>query len=80
MPFGLAQADKKLVLTFGPSNDALGVTMVDSIKVYGKTKEAFGWPDDADDQLLQQARPPIPSTRILVDRVLPSLPSFTRFE
>lgn len=45
------QADKKLVLSFGSSNDPLGVTMVDSIKVYGKTKENFGWPDDADDQL-----------------------------
>lgn len=45
------QADKKLVLTFGPSNDPLGVTMLDSIKVYGKTKESFGWPDDADEQL-----------------------------
>lgn len=45
------QADKKLVLTFGPSNDPLGVTMVDSVKVYGKTKESFGWPDDADEQL-----------------------------
>ncbi len=28
------QADKKLVLTFGSSNDPLGVTMIDSIKVY----------------------------------------------
>jgi E3 ubiquitin-protein ligase UBR4 len=45
------QADKKLVLSFGSSNDPLGVTMIDSIKVYGKTKEAFGWPEDAEDQL-----------------------------
>jgi E3 ubiquitin-protein ligase UBR4 len=27
------QADKKLVLTFGPSQDPEGVTMVDSVKV-----------------------------------------------
>ena len=45
------QADKKLVLTFGTSNDPLGVTMIDSIKVYGKSKETFGWPDDGEEQL-----------------------------
>ena len=45
------QADKKLVLAFGSSNDPLGVTMIDSIKVYGKTKESFGWPEDAEEQL-----------------------------
>jgi len=27
------QADKKLIITFGPSHDPEGVTMVDSIKV-----------------------------------------------
>jgi E3 ubiquitin-protein ligase UBR4 len=27
------QADKKLIITFGPSQDPEGVTMVDSIKV-----------------------------------------------
>ena len=46
------QADKKLSLMFGSSNDPLGVTMIDSIKVYGKTKETFGWPEDTDDPLL----------------------------
>jgi len=46
------QADKKLVLMFGSSNDPLGFTMIDSIKIYGKTKENFGWPEDVDDQLL----------------------------
>ncbi|XP_069695727.1 E3 ubiquitin-protein ligase UBR4 isoform X2 [Periplaneta americana] len=43
------QADKKLILTFGPSQDPEGVTMVDSIKVYGKTKDAFGWPEETED-------------------------------
>ena len=33
----------------GPSVDQAGVTMVDSIKVYIKTKEAFGWPEDQED-------------------------------
>ncbi|XP_014258727.1 E3 ubiquitin-protein ligase UBR4 isoform X2 [Cimex lectularius] len=40
------QADKKLTLTFGTSQDPDGIIMVDSIKVYGKTKEAFGWPEE----------------------------------
>lgn len=42
-------ADKKLTLFFGASSDPSGVTMVDSVKIFGKTKEAFGWPDDSDD-------------------------------
>jgi E3 ubiquitin-protein ligase UBR4 len=29
--------------------DPGNVTMIDSIKVYVKTKEAFGWPEDAED-------------------------------
>ncbi|XP_055747277.1 E3 ubiquitin-protein ligase UBR4 [Salvelinus fontinalis] len=40
------QADKKLSLFFGASVDPAGVTMLDSIKIYGKTKEQFGWPDE----------------------------------
>ena len=39
-----------LSLPVGPSADATGVTMIDSIKIYGKTKEAFGWPDDPPDE------------------------------
>ena len=42
----------------GPSPDSANVTMVDSIKVYVKTKESFGWPDDespADQMKLQSA-------------------------
>lgn len=30
----------------GASVDPAGVTMLDSIKIYGKTKEQFGWPDE----------------------------------
>ena len=33
----------------GPSTDSGGVTMVDSIKVFTKTKEAFGWPEEPDE-------------------------------
>ncbi|XP_066993474.2 E3 ubiquitin-protein ligase UBR4 [Anabrus simplex] len=43
------QADKKMTVTFGPSQDPEGVTMVDSVKVYGKTKDAFGWPEETED-------------------------------
>ena len=34
---------------FGPSQDASGVNMVDCIRVFLKTKEAFGFPDDVDE-------------------------------
>lgn len=40
------QADKKLNIHFSPSQDPEFVTMLDSIKIYGKTKESFGWPDE----------------------------------
>ncbi|PZC74948.1 hypothetical protein B5X24_HaOG206881 [Helicoverpa armigera] len=43
------QSDKKLSINFGPSQDPDGVTMVDSVKVYGKNKEQFGWPEDNED-------------------------------
>ncbi|XP_015793075.1 E3 ubiquitin-protein ligase UBR4-like isoform X2 [Tetranychus urticae] len=39
-------ADRKLSIFFGASGDPNNITMVDSIKVYGKTKEAFAWPDE----------------------------------
>ncbi|XP_069598111.1 E3 ubiquitin-protein ligase UBR4 isoform X6 [Ranitomeya imitator] len=40
------QADKKLAIFIGASVDPAGVTMIDAIKIYGKTKEQFGWPDE----------------------------------
>ncbi|GIY36069.1 e3 ubiquitin-protein ligase UBR4 [Caerostris darwini] len=48
-------ANKKLNIFFGASSDPSGVTMVDSVKIFGKTKEAFGWPDDSDDFPTQTA-------------------------
>lgn len=30
----------------GASVDPAGVTMIDAVKIYGKTKEQFGWPDE----------------------------------
>lgn len=43
------QSDKKLSIAFGPSQDPDDVCMLDSIKVYGKTKDAFGWPKDQEE-------------------------------
>ncbi|XP_057678820.1 E3 ubiquitin-protein ligase UBR4 isoform X1 [Corythoichthys intestinalis] len=40
------QADKKLSIFIGASVDPSGVTMLDSVKIYGKTKEQFGWPEE----------------------------------
>ncbi|XP_031787712.1 protein purity of essence isoform X2 [Nasonia vitripennis] len=51
------QADKKLTITFGPSQDPEGVIMVDSIKIYGKTKDAFGWPEEPEDIPAGQSTP-----------------------
>lgn len=49
------QTDKRLrselTISFDPSSDPNGITFIDSIKVYGKTKESFSWPDDGDDQV-----------------------------
>ncbi|XP_064650064.1 E3 ubiquitin-protein ligase UBR4-like isoform X3 [Lineus longissimus] len=44
-------ADKKVTIFFGASVDPSGVTMIDSVKMYVKTKEAFGWPEDTEDFL-----------------------------
>ena len=43
------QSDKKLCIHFGPSQDPEQVNILDSIKIYGKTKDAFGWPEETDE-------------------------------
>uniref|UniRef100_A0A182NQY2 UBR-type domain-containing protein n=1 Tax=Anopheles dirus TaxID=7168 RepID=A0A182NQY2_9DIPT len=43
------QSDKKLSILFGPSLDADQITILDSIKIYGKTKDVFGWPEETED-------------------------------
>ncbi|XP_058454823.1 protein purity of essence [Malaya genurostris] len=43
------QSDKKLSILFGPSHDAENITILDSIKIYGKTKDVFGWPEESED-------------------------------
>lgn len=45
------QADKKITVVFGPSTDPDGVTMVDSVKVYGKTKDALGWHEEQEESV-----------------------------
>lgn len=35
-----------LLIAVGASVDPAGVTMIDAVKIYGKTKEQFGWPDE----------------------------------
>ncbi|GFR97962.1 E3 ubiquitin-protein ligase UBR4, partial [Elysia marginata] len=42
-------ADKKFNIFFRCSMDPSAITMVDSVKVYVKTKEAFGWPEEPED-------------------------------
>ncbi|KAI5726809.1 hypothetical protein M8J76_008922 [Diaphorina citri] len=43
------QSDKSLTLKFGCSGDIHGIQIIDSITVYGKSKDQFGWPDEAED-------------------------------
>ena len=45
----LGATSKKLVITFGPSLDPGSVNIVDSVQIYGKTKEVFGWPEDPEE-------------------------------
>ncbi|CAH1990558.1 unnamed protein product [Acanthoscelides obtectus] len=46
------QMDKKLAILFGPSQDPETVTMVDSIRIYGKTKDSFGWPEENEEAVV----------------------------
>ncbi|XP_022651482.1 E3 ubiquitin-protein ligase UBR4-like isoform X4 [Varroa destructor] len=52
------QADKKVTLTFGVSGDPTFVTILDSVKVYGRTKESFGWPEDNEELLTSSTSVP----------------------
>ncbi|XP_067624888.1 protein purity of essence isoform X2 [Eurosta solidaginis] len=45
----ILQSDKSLKVVFGKSQDPENVSMLDSIEVYGKSKDLVGWPDDSDD-------------------------------
>ena len=39
----------KVTINFGASQDPGGVNMIDSVQMWTKTKEAFGWSDDGDE-------------------------------
>ena len=43
-----AQAQNKISINFGASQDPGDVNMIDSVQIWCKTKEAFGWSDDTD--------------------------------
>ncbi|XP_055857167.1 protein purity of essence [Episyrphus balteatus] len=45
----MLQSDKKLNVVFGRSQDPENVCMLDSIEVYGKSKELIGWPEESDE-------------------------------
>ena len=44
-----AQAQNKISINFGASQDPGDVNMIDSVRIWTKTREAFGWSDDTDD-------------------------------
>ena len=48
------QANNKVLLNFGASQDPGGVNMVDSVQLWTKTKENFGWPEDTEDFSIPQ--------------------------
>ena len=71
-------------IVVGTSTDPNGVTMVDSIKVFTKTKEAFGWPEEPDE--FQEQSTPKPAAVVAANSannnnenevVQPSASSFT---
>ncbi|XP_018403962.1 PREDICTED: protein purity of essence [Cyphomyrmex costatus] len=69
------QADKKLTITFGPSQDQEGVIMVDSIKIYGKTKDVFGWPEEIEEiQSCPPASAPVTTVNNETDNTIVSAP------
>ena len=44
--------DKELIVHFGPSQDPEHVNIVDSVIVYGRQKDDFGWADDVEESSL----------------------------
>ena len=56
------QVEKKLAIFVAPSLDTTNhVTVIDDVKVYGKTKGDFQWPDDLDLVSSSSAAPLVPS-------------------
>lgn len=55
--------DNKLSLLIGPSTDSAHITMIDSIRVYGRTKEQFGWKEEECQAAKKRAKEPVPSVK-----------------
>jgi E3 ubiquitin-protein ligase UBR4 len=49
------QAEKKFNIFIAQSVDANHITVIDDVKVYGKTKEEFQWPEDVEGSLAASA-------------------------
>lgn len=52
------QSDKILKVVFAKSQDPEHVTLLDSIEVYGKSKELVGWPDESEEATAQGSAVP----------------------
>lgn len=74
------QADKKLTVLFGPSQDSDTITMVDSIKIYGKTKDSFGWPEETDDAIPSGISGKVPPINNEVDQNNDNTSQLTKLE
>jgi E3 ubiquitin-protein ligase UBR4 len=56
------QGEKKFNIFISQSTDTNHITVIDDVKVYGKTKEEFQWPEDVDASLLALAANTGPTT------------------
>lgn len=45
----MIQNENRLNILFGNSQSPENITMIDNIKIYGTTKESFGWPEDTEE-------------------------------
>lgn len=46
----MIQNENRLNILFGTSQSPDNITMIDNIKIYGTSKESFGWPEDTEEQ------------------------------
>lgn len=45
----MIQNENRLSILFGSSQSPDNITMIDNIKIYGTSKESFGWPEEVDE-------------------------------
>ncbi|CAF0847863.1 unnamed protein product, partial [Didymodactylos carnosus] len=72
------QADKKFSIIVGQSTDTNHVTIIDDVKVYGKTKDQFNWPDDVDNSLLTSSSSPTTAGTTTTTQALSTLSNSDR--